>query len=286
MNSQSINQAANLAFAPWEQMLEMEKSASIDVYTLAASLFFLVTGHTPTPCLKRKMLNNDLIEPKRINSRIIDRLNKAIIKGLELEHRNRPQSMKEWVALFPDVNNVETFHVKSLQAPLNNQELQLKSAVGMDYTKLQNYLKTGNWKQADEETRRVMIAVVKREKEGWLDVESIDNFCCEDLRTIDHLWVKYSNGKFGLSVQKRVYQGLGGTKSYDENKWNNFGDKVGWRKWGSWLYYQDITFDIKAPEGHLPSNGVGLFSGAFGRFCLVEGVVLLSIASRLVNCNI
>ena len=42
-------------------------------------------------------------------------------------------------------------------------------------------------KFADEETERVMLAVMKREKEGWLRIEDIDNFCCEDLRTIDQL---------------------------------------------------------------------------------------------------
>ena len=214
VNSQSINQAANLAFAPWEQMLETEKSASIDVYTLAASLFYLVTGDTPTPCLARKMLNNDLIEPKRINSKISDRLNKAIIQGLELEPKNRPQSMKEWVGLFP-----------GLSSGNNGNELELKSDVGMDYNKLQNYLKAGNWKEADKETAQVMLEVAKREKEGWLDTEHIDNFPYKDLRTIDQLWVKYSDGRFGFSVQKRIYQGLGGTREYNSEIWNKFGDR-------------------------------------------------------------
>ncbi|MFM6442858.1 MAG: GUN4 domain-containing protein [Dolichospermum sp.] len=245
VNSQSINQAANMAFAPWEQMLETEKSATIDVYTLAASLFYLVTGDTPIPSLARKMLNNDLIEPKRINSRISDRLNQAIVKGLELEPKNRPQSMKEWVGLFP-----------GLSSGNNGNEVELKSDVGMDYSKLRDLLKAGEWKEADEETRRVMLAVAKRENEGSLDVESIDNFPCADLRTIDQLWVKYSDGKFGFSVQKRIYQGLGGTRQYNEDIWREFGDKVGWRKGGSWLYYEEIYYfyyDKKAPEkGHLP----------------------------------
>ncbi|MFM6200403.1 MAG: GUN4 domain-containing protein, partial [Dolichospermum sp.] len=73
----------------------------------------------------------------------------------------------------------------------------LKSSCGMDYRKLRDYLAQGKWKEADEETRRVMLAVAKREKEGWLDDKSIDNFHCADLRTIDQLWVKYSDGKFG-----------------------------------------------------------------------------------------
>jgi hypothetical protein len=129
---------------------------------------------------------------------------------------------------------------------------QLKSDVGMNYSKLRDLLKAGKWKEADEETRRVMLAVAKREKQGWLGVEDIDNFPCVDLRTIDQLWVKYSDGRFGFSVQKRIYQGLGGTREYNKDIWDKFGDKVGWRKGGRWLYYNDSTFDKKAPEGHLP----------------------------------
>jgi len=54
-------------------------------------------------------------------------------------------------------------------------------------------------------------------------------------------------------VQKRIYQSLGGTREYDEKVWEAFGDKVGWRKNNSWLYYKDLTFSEKAPEAHLPS---------------------------------
>ncbi|MFM6268341.1 MAG: GUN4 domain-containing protein, partial [Dolichospermum sp.] len=123
--------------------------------------------------------------------------------------------------------------------------------------KLRDLLKAGKWKEADEETRRVMLCVGEREREGWLNVESIDNFPCADLRTIDKLWVKYSDGRFGFSVQKRIYQGLGGTREYNQEIWLKFNDKVGWKEGESWLYYSDITFDKiilikKAPEGHLP----------------------------------
>ncbi|WP_016951539.1 serine/threonine-protein kinase [Anabaena sp. PCC 7108] len=297
VNSQSINQAANLAFAPWEQMLETEKYATIDVYTLAASLFYLVTGDTPTASLARKMLNNDLIEPKQLNSRISDKLNQTIVKGLELEPINRPQSMREFrdmlglvnkpvpistpqpqprqkqnIATPPPVNTVrlpqpqnsssflskikEIFIPQSFTPQPVNQEVELKSDLGMDYRKLQNYLKAGKWKEADKETRKVMLAVAKREKEGWLDINSIDNFPYADLRTIDQLWVKYSHGKFGFSVQKRIYQGYGGTREFNSEILTKFLNKVGWRKGGSLLDYSDITLDIQAPEGHLPIGNV------------------------------
>lgn len=243
VNSQSINQAANMAFAPWEQMLETEKSATIDVYTLAASLFYLVTGDTPTPCLARKMLNNELIEPKRINSRISDRLNQAIIKGLELEPKNRPQSMKEWVGLFA-----------GLSSGNNGNEVELKSDVGMDYSKLRDLLTQGKWLYAEIETKRIMLAIMKREQERYLLGSDFDNFPCEDLRTIDQLWVKNSDAKFGFSIQKKIYQSLSGTIEYNDTMWKKFQDKVGWKKRQGRIGfdYDDVTFDKKAPEGHLP----------------------------------
>ncbi|MFM6004898.1 MAG: GUN4 domain-containing protein, partial [Sphaerospermopsis kisseleviana] len=103
----------------------------------------------------------------------------------------------------------------------------------------------------DEETIQVMLRVANREKQRWLNVKSFDNFPCVDLRTIDGLWVKYSNGRFGFSVQKRIYQSLGANEIA-------FGDRVGWRRkgWrlgmGFWKYYDELTFDITAPEAHLP----------------------------------
>ncbi|HYX15858.1 MAG TPA: GUN4 domain-containing protein [Nostoc sp.] len=49
---------------------------------------------------------------------------------------------------------------------------------------------------------------------GWLDYKSIENFPCTDLRTIDRLWVKYSNGHFCFSVQKRIWLECGGSECH------------------------------------------------------------------------
>ncbi|AFY47493.1 serine/threonine protein kinase [Nostoc sp. PCC 7524] len=135
---------------------------------------------------------------------------------------------------------------ESTSQPTPTTDSELRSSVGMDYSELQNLLAAGNWKEADEETRRLMLAVANREYEGWLDTDSIKNFPCTDFRTIDGIWVKYSNGRFGVSVQKRIYQSLGGTDEYNSKIWAAFEEKVGWLKGG------DITFDKSAPEGHLP----------------------------------
>ena len=83
-------------------------------------------------------------------------------------------------------------------------------------------------------------------------MEDAENFSCQDLGTIDKLWVKYSNGKFGFSVQKQIYQSLGGTKKIKMEDLRKFGEKVGWRKGGQWLAYSELTFSEKHYTGHLP----------------------------------
>ncbi|HCQ21655.1 MAG: serine/threonine protein kinase [Aphanizomenon flos-aquae LD13] len=259
--TKSMTASLTEGYAPIEQYRRKGSfGPHTDVYALAATLYYLLTADglnkegevSPVPAQNRKYDNEPLRAPKRYNSRISQRVNDAILAGMEIEPENRTPTVLKFrenlgLVVQQPINfdiqqpiNVETFHGTSLQTS------------NMDYRKLRDYLAQGKWKEADEETRRVMLAVAKREKEGCLDDKSIDNFPCEDLRTIDQLWVKYSDGKFGFSIQKRIYQGFGGTREYNSEIWRQFGDKVGWRKGGNWLYYEDITFDKKAPEGHLP----------------------------------
>jgi hypothetical protein len=136
-----------------------------------------------------------------------------------------------------------------------------------DYSTLERLLATGNYKEADKETSRLMLTLVNQEQEGQFNWKSIDNFPCNELRAIDNLWVKYSNGKFGFSVQKRIYRDLGGIKrSYNPYIWEQFGSKVGWVKEGSWLNYKsDLTFDTTAPKGHLPVGTGSFVNGIEGR---------------------
>lgn len=184
----------------------------------------------------------------------------------------------------PSSKNSATTEKSPQPAPPNSTPIEpdvpLKSERGVDYTNLRDLLAAKKWQDADKETARVMLKVAGREKEGWLDRESIEKFPCDDLRTIDQLWLKYSNGDFGLSVQKRIYQSLGGTSEYDTEVWERFGDRVGWRKKNSWRYYDPLTFSEKTPEACLPCRGVGVGWGV-GR-----GSWFSFLVSRLARCNI
>jgi hypothetical protein len=99
----------------------------------------------------------------------------------------------------------------------------MKGANKVNYQSLEDFLATERWKAADQETARLMCQVADRVKEGWLTIKDIDNFPHEDLSTIDKLWLQYSHGHFGFSVQKDIYHSLVGTKEYNEKVWEAFG---------------------------------------------------------------
>jgi hypothetical protein len=173
------------------------------------------------------------------------------------------------------------------QIPNSNSD-DLSSEKNVDYTRLRNLLADGKWKEADEETLAVMLKVAGRETEGWLDSESIETFPCTDLRTIDRLWVKYSDGRFGFSVQKRIWESVGGKPGeYDYEIYKRFSDRVGWRVKGEWLVYSDLTFSLDTWEGHLPWGDWGGFVGRLERSFRTSRLRGVSpLASRLGKCRI
>ena len=151
-------------------------------------------------------------------------------------------------------NHLVTILVREFGVDQND----LSSDHNVDYTRLRDLLKAGNWKDADYETYLVMLKAVGRKGGDWIRDEELLNFPCTDLRTIDSLWVKYSNGRFGFSVQKKIYLEVGGIPDgeYHEEAWKKFGDHVGWRKgwWMNkeWINFNEVVFDTSAPRGHLP----------------------------------
>ncbi|MDY6940192.1 MAG: serine/threonine-protein kinase [Cyanobacteriota bacterium] len=254
----------NRAFAPYEQMLG-ERSPAVDLYTLAASLYYAVTGKLPMSAMEQKLRNRSITPPQKYCPQLGDGLNAAILAAMALEPQNRPESVAAWLAQL----------VGEKAQPQVDIEIDEKR-----YGKLRDLLAAGEWSEADAETARVMRTVANQEEEGWLDVEDINKFPCKDLKAIDLLWVKYSNGRFGFSVQNRIYQELGGTRKYEEEVWEAFGDRVGWRKGGDWLSYRNLTFSTKALLGHLPR--VNLTFVAQKHYLLLCS----SLASRLIKCNI
>jgi hypothetical protein len=146
---------------------------------------------------------------------------------------------------------------------------------GVDYTKLRDLLATGQWKEADRETDRVMRQATGQEDR--LLVKSIRKFASEDLNTINKLWLKYSNGHFGFSVQKRIWESVGGTPDADYETFKKFAVRIGWlkrQKKERWLAHVQLNFDLSAPKGHLPFFALSMGRGWYPTYH--GGVALLS----------
>lgn len=148
-----------------------------------------------------------------------------------------------------------------------------------DYSQLDDLLKQGKWKEADQETSRLMLQVANRESEGWLDPESIKKISCTDLKEIDRLWVKYSEGHFGFSVQKSIIQ----KEEYDLDDlgdYRRFMVGIGWRKNDLYIDYDDGQFSLRrtTPKGHLPSHTN--FLSRTGIYYLHHGRVFFSGCHR------
>ncbi|MCT7981054.1 bifunctional serine/threonine-protein kinase/formylglycine-generating enzyme family protein [Laspinema olomoucense] len=85
-------------FAPYEQLIKGDRNPTVDIYTLAASLYYLITGQLPQDCLSRKVDDEPLIAPKDLVS-VSQPINDAILTGMELLPKNRPASMAAFLGL-------------------------------------------------------------------------------------------------------------------------------------------------------------------------------------------
>ncbi|EEF28939.1 tetrapyrrole-binding protein, chloroplastic [Ricinus communis] len=123
---------------------------------------------------------------------------------------------------------------------------------------LQQHLSAQNFRQADEETRRLLIVLAGEatQKRGYVFFSEVQFISENDLKAIDELWKKYSNNKFGYSIQKRIWQ-------QKANKdFTKFFIKVGWMKkldteveqYNYRSFPTEFIWELndEIPEGHLP----------------------------------
>ncbi|MBD2496632.1 GUN4 domain-containing protein [Nostoc sp. FACHB-280] len=138
------------------------------------------------------------------------------------------------------------------QDDIKFSQAELQFTTTIDYSKLQSLLANSKWQEADIETAKLMLQVMG--KSDWNEVyrEDILSFSCQDFHHIDQLWQKYSHGYFGFSVQQSIWDEIGGQVDYETEK--KLGDRLGWRKAGKWLQYEQLTFKLSpnTPMGHLP----------------------------------
>jgi len=184
----------------------------------------------------------------------------ALLKQQEAAERQRQQELEQQ-------RLIERQREEEQRRRADQDELASEKSI--DYTKLRDLLKANQWKEADRETYLRMLEAVGRKKGDWIRSEELEDFPCRDLKTIDRLWVNYSKGHFGFSVQKKIWQDCGSPKSSGNDDWDRFCVKVGWQNPASTAYmsYDKLKFDPRnSPIGELPSLSPVGFSGGFGFF--------------------
>ncbi len=170
--------------------------------------------------------------------------------------------------------------LKERNDPKVVQAIEWYVATDQRFRPLEQALLAGRWREADQETLALLCRATGVAVGSPIRVERLDDIPCIDLRLIDRLWVKASQGRFGFSVQRSIWQWYTRLLAQKNDVWSAFSDRVGWRVnnlfvQNHWKKYPEITFSLHAPRGHLPFMG-----DKFGIFT-VE-----AITNRLEQCQI
>ena len=126
--------------------------------------------------------------------------------------------------------------------------LAVSSAQGIDYGPLELALMGQEFELADRITSEILrqLAGPAAVTRGYVYYSEVAPIASVDLESLDRLWLTYSQGRFGFSVQLRLLRGSG-------DRWELLWPKLGWKLNGTWTRYPgSFTWSLSAPEGHLP----------------------------------
>ena len=126
--------------------------------------------------------------------------------------------------------------------------LAVSSGQGIDYAPLQQALARRQYEEADRLTSAILreLAGADAVRRGYVYYSEVPPIASVDLESLDRLWLVYSQGRFGFSVQLRLLRSLGG-------RWELLWPRLGWKQGGVWTRYPgSFTWSLEAPDGHLP----------------------------------
>jgi hypothetical protein len=122
------------------------------------------------------------------------------------------------------------------------------SARGLDYAPLQRALMAQQFEEADRITSSLLRELAGPEaiRRGYVYYSEVPPIASADLDSLDRLWVCFSRGRFGFSVQGKLLRSCNG-------RWELLWPKLAWKDAGRWTRYPgSFQWSIEAPEGHMP----------------------------------
>lgn len=89
-------------YSPMEQYLtNAKRSPATDVYGLASTLYALLTGQVPMPVLLRD--KEKMPSPRELQPHLSAAVNQAVMRGMAVEARFRPQTIVDWLDSLPEI---------------------------------------------------------------------------------------------------------------------------------------------------------------------------------------
>lgn len=126
--------------------------------------------------------------------------------------------------------------------------LAVNSGAGLSFTPLQEALANQAFEEADRITSALLrqLAGPGAEQRGYVYYSEVPDMSGLDLQSLDRLWLVYSQGRFGFTVQARLLKACQG-------RWELLWPKLGWKSAGVWTRYPgSFQWNLAAPEGHMP----------------------------------
>lgn len=110
--------------APELYTLDRPIGSYTDVYSLSATLYYLVTGEAPIEAKYRQKSRDPLQSPQVKNPNLSPDTTKAILKGLAIDLAERPNTVGDWLYILPG----NTQQLKPVQ---QKEEWSLQATIGV-----------------------------------------------------------------------------------------------------------------------------------------------------------
>jgi serine/threonine-protein kinase len=106
-------------YSPIEQyMSQATRTPATDIYGLAATLYALLTAQVPIPALLRD--REQMPAPRELQPYLSAAVNQAVMRGMAIEARFRPQTVAEWLVLLPGNRDATQQPVSTQTVPTVN----------------------------------------------------------------------------------------------------------------------------------------------------------------------
>ncbi len=232
-----------------------------DLYSLGVTCIYLLTGISPFDLYDDEC--DRWIWYEKLQTSISNHLAGILNRLLERAIANRYSSANE---VLHDLQSL------TISANVNTNSLEVSYIHPTNISQIKKLIESlnlGQWRESDRLTNTIILELANKNRIAELTANDIDQISCDIWIVIDQAWTQASNNRFGWSIQQQIWKSLSGRLIYEENNYwefakvyEKFADRVGWRKprWLNlefspkiWRKYENLTFAIAAPRGHLPS---------------------------------